>query len=176
MTDTAPLGQPPVAGRDKKFYAGHRDGKRPLKGDPLKGARDRYDVVVIGSGLGGLTAANILAANMTQMAKPAKVIVISSLGLGGSSPLIRCMLSLIAGPDNIRDTEAMDLLVRCAAHPFVVVRPAALADAPAKGAYRATEATGAALFPISRADVAKFLFDALTDKQWDYKAVQLYAA
>ena len=61
MTDTAPLGQPPVAGRDKKFYAGHRDGKRPLKGDPLKGARDRYDVVVIGSGLGGLTAANILA-------------------------------------------------------------------------------------------------------------------
>ena len=93
-----------------------------------------------------------------------------------SSPLIRCMLSLIAGPDNIRDTEAMDLLVRCAAHPFVVVRPAALADAPAKGAYRATEATGAALFPISRADVAKFLFDALTDKQWDYKAVQLYAA
>ncbi|MEC8496216.1 MAG: NAD(P)-binding protein, partial [Planctomycetota bacterium] len=61
MTDTAPLGQPSIAGRDKKFYAGHRDGKRPLKGDPLKGARDRYDVVVIGSGLGGLTAANILA-------------------------------------------------------------------------------------------------------------------
>jgi phytoene dehydrogenase-like protein len=29
--------------------------------DFLKGARDRYDVVVIGSGLGGLTAANILA-------------------------------------------------------------------------------------------------------------------
>lgn len=46
---------------EKRFYAGHRDGKRPLTTDPLKGAKDRYDVVVIGSGLGGLTAANILA-------------------------------------------------------------------------------------------------------------------
>ena len=45
----------------KRFYAGHRDGKRPLGSDPLKGAKDAYDVVVIGSGLGGLTAANILA-------------------------------------------------------------------------------------------------------------------
>ena len=51
----------PSAPRDKHFFAGHRDGKRPLKGDPLKGAKDRYDVIVIGSGLGGLTAANILA-------------------------------------------------------------------------------------------------------------------
>lgn len=48
---------------DKRFYAGHRDGKRPLTTDPLEGAQDRYDVVVIGSGLGGLTAANILARN-----------------------------------------------------------------------------------------------------------------
>ena len=46
---------------EKRFYAGHRDGKRPAKGDPVKGAKDAYDVVVIGSGLGGLTAANILA-------------------------------------------------------------------------------------------------------------------
>ena len=61
MTDTASLGQRTTAGRDKKFYTGHRDGKRPLRSDPLKGAKDRYDVVVIGSGLGGLTAANILA-------------------------------------------------------------------------------------------------------------------
>ncbi|MEZ6005879.1 MAG: 3-oxoacyl-ACP reductase FabG [Planctomycetota bacterium] len=47
--------------RDKHYYAGHRDGKRPLKKDPLAKAQAEYDVIVIGSGLGGLTAANILA-------------------------------------------------------------------------------------------------------------------
>jgi len=46
--------------RDKHTFAGHRDGKRPASGDPLSGARARYDVVVVGSGLAGLTAANIL--------------------------------------------------------------------------------------------------------------------
>ncbi|HRV80911.1 MAG TPA: NAD(P)-binding protein, partial [Planctomycetota bacterium] len=46
--------------RDKRYYTGSRAGKKPLKGDPLQGAKDHYDVIVIGSGLGGLTAANIL--------------------------------------------------------------------------------------------------------------------
>jgi len=45
---------------DKRYYSGSLDGKRPATRDPLAGARDRYDVVVIGSGLAGLTAANIL--------------------------------------------------------------------------------------------------------------------
>ena len=62
MTDatTTSSGAPAGGGasRDKKFYAGHRDGKRPLARDPLKGARDRYDVVVIGSGLGGYSPTN----------------------------------------------------------------------------------------------------------------------
>jgi phytoene dehydrogenase-like protein len=42
------------------YFTGSRDGKRPPTIDPLRKARARYDVVVIGSGLGGLTAANIL--------------------------------------------------------------------------------------------------------------------
>ena len=46
--------------REKRYYTGSRDGKRPATTDPLRGARDHYDVVVVGSGLGGLTAANIL--------------------------------------------------------------------------------------------------------------------
>lgn len=49
-----------MSGREKRYYLGSRDGKRPPKRDPLQGARDRYDVIVVGSGLGGLTAANIL--------------------------------------------------------------------------------------------------------------------
>ena len=34
---------------------------RPMPRDFLKDAKDEYDVVVVGSGLGGLTAANVLA-------------------------------------------------------------------------------------------------------------------
>ena len=66
MTD--PSSTPASASRQKKFFAGSRDGKRPLTSDPLEGAKDHYDVVVIGSGLGGLTAANILARNVHSVA------------------------------------------------------------------------------------------------------------
>ena len=46
---------------EQRYYRGSSDGKAPLKGDPLAGARERYDVLVIGSGLAGLTGANVLA-------------------------------------------------------------------------------------------------------------------
>lgn len=45
----------------RKYYKGSRDGKAPSAKNPLDGARDRYDAIVVGSGLAGLTAANILA-------------------------------------------------------------------------------------------------------------------
>jgi hypothetical protein len=41
----------------RRYFKGSGDGKRPLRGDPLAGARGEYDVIVIGSGLAGLTAA-----------------------------------------------------------------------------------------------------------------------
>lgn len=45
---------------ERRYFKGSTDGKRPLRHDPLAKLRARYDVVVIGSGLAGLTAANIL--------------------------------------------------------------------------------------------------------------------
>ena len=116
------------------------------------------------------TAANILSAS------PKKVILISSLGLCGSSPFIRYVLSLIAGGANIRDAEAADRLGQNSSCPWVVVRPAALGDANGSGRYLATEAIGASFSPIARADVAKFLLDALTEPKWERTALQLYAA
>ncbi len=44
-----------------RYFKGSSDGKRPLSFDPLAGIRSGYDVVVVGSGLAGLTSANILA-------------------------------------------------------------------------------------------------------------------
>ncbi|HED66800.1 MAG TPA: NAD(P)/FAD-dependent oxidoreductase [Planctomycetes bacterium] len=43
-----------------RYFRGSTDGKRPLTFDPLAKAQDSYDVIVVGSGLAGLTAANIL--------------------------------------------------------------------------------------------------------------------
>ena len=43
-----------------KYHRGSTDGKRALSHDPLAKARANYDVIVIGSGLAGLTAANVL--------------------------------------------------------------------------------------------------------------------
>jgi len=45
---------------EKKYYKGSTDGKQPLTGDPLAGIADAYDLIVIGSGLAGLTAANVI--------------------------------------------------------------------------------------------------------------------
>jgi len=44
-----------------RYHKGSSDGRAPLRGDPLSGAKQRYDLAVIGSGLAGLTAANVMA-------------------------------------------------------------------------------------------------------------------
>jgi all-trans-retinol 13,14-reductase len=46
---------------ERRYHKGSADGVRPAVRDPLQRAARDYDVVVVGSGLGGLTAANVLA-------------------------------------------------------------------------------------------------------------------
>jgi all-trans-retinol 13,14-reductase len=45
---------------ERRYYRGSGDGKRPTTRDPLAKARPSYDLIVVGSGLAGLTAANVL--------------------------------------------------------------------------------------------------------------------
>lgn len=45
----------------KKYFRGSSDGKAPFPGDPLEGVQSEYDLVIIGSGLAGMTAANVMA-------------------------------------------------------------------------------------------------------------------
>jgi len=45
---------------EPRYFKGSRDGKKPLRLDPLAKALDSYGVIVVGSGLAGLTSANIL--------------------------------------------------------------------------------------------------------------------
>jgi len=44
----------------RKYFKGSSDGKAPFQRDPLEGVGDHYDLIVIGSGLAGMTAANVL--------------------------------------------------------------------------------------------------------------------
>jgi all-trans-retinol 13,14-reductase len=47
-------------GTTHRYYKGSTDGKAPLTTDPLAHVAQRYDAIVVGSGLGGMTAANVL--------------------------------------------------------------------------------------------------------------------
>lgn len=51
-----------------KYFRGSSDGKRPGGPDPLAKAAESYDLIVIGSGLAGLTAANVLGRNGHKVA------------------------------------------------------------------------------------------------------------
>lgn len=120
-----------------------------------------------------LTAANILAS------KPPRVIAVSSLGLCGTSPTVRFILTLVAGARNIEDAESADLLLRSATDKckVVVVRPTALSEQPGTGKYLATRESGMAMAALSKQDLALFLADMITDTSLDSSdGVQLYAA
>jgi nucleoside-diphosphate-sugar epimerase len=70
---------------------------------------------------------------------------------------------------NLEDVEKADKRIREEKSvPFVLVRPYALTDKEGKEKYYVTKNQKRTfLKPISRADVAKFMLDAVTDSQWN---------
>ena len=73
---------------------------------------------------------NILTAAAAQPTPP-RCLMISSVGVGGSSWLIKGMLTLIGGRAGFEDYERAEARVRNdTAVPFVVIRPYALNDKP----------------------------------------------
>jgi hypothetical protein len=116
------------------------------------------------------TAEAILAAN------PGRVLAISSLGMNGTSPAVKGLLTMIVGQKPLADLEAFDRTIREGTFESIVVRPTALKDGPGLGRYRATEDGGIEMTEMSKADVALFLADNLTKDTWSGKGVQLYAA
>lgn len=160
-----------------------------FEGDALNSAdveRAVADVDVVVSCLGGTgkrpimyTAYNNIMTAAAKQPQPPRCIMISSVGLGGTSWLIKFMLTLIAGKATITDFEKADKRIHEeTAVPFVLVRPYALTDKPGNGRYRATQNQNATFMrPIPRADVATFMVDAVDNRQWDGKrGVQLGGA
>ena len=113
------------------------------------------------------TAQSILdaARNRTD---PPKVVIVSSLGCGGTSLLVKTLSILMGGTKVFADYENADALVlRETAVPYVLVRPTGLTDGPETGKYTAVRSNVTFASRISRADTAKFLLDAATQNTWD---------
>ena len=113
---------------------------------------------------------NILTAAAAQ-AKVPRCLFVTTIGCGGTSTIIKWMLIMIGGKASFDDSDRADKRVRDESSvPCVLVRPYALTDKPGNGKYHAKEEqNGTFMRSIPRADVAKFLVDAVTDTRWDGK-------
>jgi uncharacterized protein YbjT (DUF2867 family) len=116
-----------------------------------------------------LSFENILTAAAKQEKMP-RCLFITSIGCGGSSWIVKQLLMLIGGRAGFQDYDRADSRVLNELKvPCVLVRPAALNDKEGTGKYKVSEKDGTFARPIPRADVAKFLVDAVSDERWDRK-------
>lgn len=132
------------------------------------------DVDVIISCLGTVKGQPIMETAMKHLiscasenpSKP-KLIVISSIGCGDTSRIIRSMLLMIAGKTVFMDLDHADRAIRTQSElPYTLVRPYALTNKPATGRYKVLKGKGTFAKPIARSDVAKVLVDALDQPEW----------
>ncbi len=101
--------------------------------------------------------------------------MISTVGAGGSSWLIKLMLQMFNGRASFADYERADARIRSETNvPFAVIRPYALTNKPPTGKYKVIGGRTAHIAkPIPRPDVAKFFLDCVEDPpQSGYRRVQ----
>jgi putative NADH-flavin reductase len=104
-----------------------------------------------------------------------KCIFISSIGCGGSSWIIKAMLSMVAGKKSFNDYEAADKQVReQSIVPSILVRPYALNDKAATGEYKILKPkTIHFAKPLSRADLATCLVSITENNNFLNKTVHV---
>lgn len=117
------------------------------------------------------TAKNIVAACKAHSI--GRCYFITSLGIGGSSPTIRCILTAINGGDKMADFEAADEAILDAG--FTAIRPDGLSDSgEPSGKYNATAETGMGMGMLHKSDVGLFICDEITKNEWSGNPVQIY--
>ena len=113
-------------------------------------------------------AAEVILQTVAEQSKPPKCLFISSIGCGGTSWIVKCILQMIGGRSSFADYErADDRISREETVPYVLVRPAALKEKPGNGKYRCFHGDGTFVRPIAKEDVAAFLLDAISSNHWD---------
>jgi len=120
---------------------------------------------------------NIMLAASDQP-NPPRCLMISSIGIGGSSWFVKFLLQRIGGKEGFNNFEKAEKRVLEEKDvPFVAIRPAGLTNKKRKGKYRVIPKP-TVFFPkfISRSDVAKFFVDCLSDTSFDGKAVMIQGA
>ena len=123
------------------------------------------------------SAGTALVIAAMQRANVRRLVVLSALGVGESYNLLPPLL----GPLMVKfllkvpfaDHAVQEAQVRSSGLDWVVARPGRLTDGPAKKAYKKTAVLEKVPAAIARGDVADFLVEAATGKQWLNKAVQL---
>lgn len=117
----------------------------------------------------------IILSAAAKQSNPPRCLMISTIGVNGSSPLIRFMLRLIVGKEGFTDYENADQRVLDEKDvPCVSIRPSGLTDKMGLGRYHVIDKSRV-VFPkfITRSDVAKFFVDCLSDTSYDGKAVMI---
>lgn len=114
------------------------------------------------------TASDRIMAAAAIQPKPPRCLMISTVGAGGSSWLIKLMLQMFNGRAGFADYERADARVVGETRvPVAVIRPYALNDKQPTGTCKVLGGTAHIAKPIPRPDVAKFFLDCVEDTRWD---------
>jgi uncharacterized protein YbjT (DUF2867 family) len=166
-----------------KARAPELPGADMIEGDvrdegPLTRALDGCDAVISALGTGmGFRKVDLLAvatrALVTAMTRNGvrRLVCISALGVGDSRGHGGFVFDRLFQPLLLRyaykDKDRQESAIRASSLDWVVVRPAMLTNAPARGSVRAvTDLAGVNGGKIARADVARFVVEQLTTDTW----------
>jgi putative NADH-flavin reductase len=105
-----------------------------------------------------------------------KLVYESAYGIGGrdsvSNHFLRFMLATLGFINPFKDHFISEQLIRQSNLNWTIARPGKLTNGVLTGKYRAQEEMKG-FFQISRADVAYFMLDAITNSHWSKKAIDL---
>ncbi len=115
----------------------------------------------------------IIVEAMQRLGRPKRIVVVSSLGVGESKdqvPFAFKMLMKTVLKKPMEDKERQEAVVKASGLDWTIVRPGGLTDGPATGRYRAGLDPKIVAGQVSRADVAAFVLQQLTDNTYLHKA------
>jgi len=115
----------------------------------------------------------VIVEAMQKLGRPTRIVVVSSLGVGESKdqvPFAFKMLMKTALKKPMEDKERQEALVKASGLDWTIVRPGGLTDGPATGSYKSGLDPRITAGQVTRADVAAFVLQQLTNDTYLRKA------